>query len=178
LKGDEKAFKLLYDSYKGYCYTITVRYGIEPEERKDCMQIVFTELFKSLKKYDSTQASFKTWMTRLTINQINNYRRKKRIPVLRMHNPTEEHDSFGKVEQVNHVDNNYILTVLSKMPEQLLIVFNMAIVDGYSHQEIATELNITESASRVTLHRARQWAMERLKSLEFKAAHQTNTEQG
>jgi RNA polymerase sigma factor (sigma-70 family) len=154
-----------------------VRYGIDPDERKDCMQIIFTELFRSLKNFDSAKASFKTWMTRVLINQINNYKKKNKIKTIRIDDQKEDQFSLRQEEQTNHVDNKYILTVISSMPDHLLTVFNMAIIDGYSHQEIASELRITESASRVTLHRARQWAMERLKSLDHNTTNQKSAEQ-
>jgi RNA polymerase sigma-70 factor (ECF subfamily) len=65
------------------------------------------------------------------------------------------------------MDEKIMYNLLSKMPNKYISVFNLFIVDGYSHQEIAEKLDITESTSRVLLHRGRSWAMRELK-LHFK----------
>ena len=166
LKGTQSAFKALYNNYQGYCYTICIRYGVSTSEVKDCMQVIFMEIFKSLKNYNPKKAQFKTWLTRITINQILMHKRKARII----------YDTYSD-EKVNVVDRSFTIPIdekldeeimhdlLSKMPEKYITVFNLFIIDGYSHQEIAKAINITENTSRVLLHRARHWAMNQLKPL-------------
>ena len=61
LKGSQLAYKELYTRYKGYCYTICLRYGVQKEEIKDHLQVIFSETFRNLKKYDGKKVSFKTW---------------------------------------------------------------------------------------------------------------------
>ena len=57
LKGTQRAFKTIYENYKGYVYTICIRYGVSQIEIKDSMQIIFTEVFSSLKNYDNSKES-------------------------------------------------------------------------------------------------------------------------
>ena len=66
LKGTQSSFKAIYEMYQGYVYTICIRYGVSAIEIKDTMQIIFMEIFKSLKNYDSEKSQFKTWLTRIT----------------------------------------------------------------------------------------------------------------
>lgn len=164
LKGTQSSFKAIYEKYQGYCYTICVRYGVSTYDVKDCMQIIFMEIFKSLKSFDPTKSQFKTWLTRITINQILMQKRKIKIQY-------EDLDD-GKINLLDRsfeipvesiMDEKIMHNLLSKMPKQYISIFNLFIIDGYSHQEIALKLDISESTSRVMLHRGRSWAMKELK---------------
>lgn len=164
LGGAESAFKALYDMYSGYVYTICTRYGINTLDVKDCMQTIFMELFKSLPKYDANKSKFKTWLTRITINQILSHKRKWSKNTFTLDtDETNLIESNFSIPIEAQMDEKIMLEILSKMPEKYSSVFNLFIIDGYSHLEIANALDITESTSRITLHRGRAWAMKELK---------------
>lgn len=170
LEGTESAFKAIYEMYQAYVYTICIRYGVRPTEVKDGMQIIFMEIFKSLKNYDSNKSQFKTWLSRIAINQILMQKRKRKLDYTSLEN-----------EKINLIESNFSIPVeakmdeeilykiLSQMPPKYISVFNLFIIDGYSHQEIAKVLNISEGTSRVLLHRGRAWAMKHLE-VHFKDA--------
>lgn len=164
LKGTQSAFKAIYENYKGYVYTICIRYGVSTIEVKDMMQIIFMEIFKSLKKYDANKSRFKTWLTRITINQILMQKRKAKIDYTTLENENInliKNDFEVPIE--SKMDKEILYETLSKMPSKYITVFNLFIIDGYSHKEIAQSLNINENASRILLHRGRVWAMKELK---------------
>lgn len=164
LKGQQSAFKTLYEMYQGYVYTICVRYGVSPIEIKDQMQIIFMEIFKSLKNYDADKAQFKTWLTRITINQILLQKRKKRIDYTTLENEKINFiESKSTIPIEAKMDEEIMHKLLSRMPEKYVSVFNLFIIDGYSHAEIAEQLNISQGSSRILLHRGREWAMNELK---------------
>ncbi len=170
LKGKQLAYKALYERYKDYCFTICVRYGIPQYEIKDCMQVIFSQVFASLKKYDDSKALFKTWFSRITINQILTHKRKRKIEYLSIDASEVEVVNLEAAVQVDaQMDYETIYHILSKMPPQYITVFNLFIIDGYSHKEIAEKLNIAESTSRVLLYRGRAWAMKKLKFLKEEA---------
>jgi len=166
LKGKQSAYKALYELYKDYCFTICIRYGIPQSEVKDCLQIIFTQIFASLKRYDSKKSKFKTWLSRVTINQILIQKRNQKINYQPLENTKAEIleiDSSITVEAA--IDYDTIYHILSKMPQQYITVFNLYIIDGYSHKEIAEQLNISEGTSRILLYRGRKWAMKKLNFL-------------
>ncbi len=164
LKGTQSAFKTLYNEFKGYVYTICVRYGVAEHEVKDYMQIIFSEVFKSLSKYDPQKAQFKTWLSRITINQILQQKRKRKINYVEIDDASNSLIDSNHLEHIDiRIDENKIHEVLSKMPEKYISVFNLYIVDGYSHKEISKKLNIPENTSRTLLHRGRIWAIKMLK---------------
>lgn len=163
LKGKESAHETLYTKYKGYVYTTCVRYGIHDYEIKDCIQMIFIEVFKALDKYDSNKASFKTWLTRIAINQLLNVLRKRKVRFDALDADRDVivfHDFNSSAS--SELDHSFILHIISMMPEASRTVFNLYLMEGLSHDEIAAELGISISQSRVLLHRGREWAKERL----------------
>ncbi len=165
LKGAESAFKALYELYKAYVYTICVRYGIKSSDLADMVQTIFMQVFHGLEKFDANKSQFKTWMTKIVINQILMERRKQHIRFTALE-PSEnlnfsnsyESDIFVKMDQKE------LFNILNDMPAKYSMVFNLHVIDGYSHGEIAEQLNITVGTSRILLHRGRSWAKNAISS--------------
>lgn len=159
LNGNQLAYKKLYEKYIAYCYGICNRYTVPSTDMKDVVQIIFTQVFHSLKNYDAQKAAFKTWFTHVCINNILSYKRKAERRKYDQHfddlNGLENQFSDNPIEE--NIDKQYILSIIQQMPEKYQLVFNLFVIDGYSHEEIAKELNITSASSRVTLNRARGW---------------------
>jgi RNA polymerase sigma factor (sigma-70 family) len=100
LKGAQRSFKALYEKYQAYVYTICVRHGVSTIDIKDHMQVIFMEIFNSLDRYDATKAAFKTWITRITINQILHQKRKRNIDY-----------STGGSDDLNLIDSGFTIPV-------------------------------------------------------------------
>ncbi|MFM9950705.1 MAG: RNA polymerase sigma factor [Saprospiraceae bacterium] len=164
LKGDQRSFKALYERYQGYVYSICIRYAVSPQAVKDQMQVIFMETFQSLDRYDSTKAAFKTWMTRIAINQIIHQKRKRNFDY-----SVESLEDYSVINSEYHVsvdweiDQKELYAILNKMPEKYATAFNLSIIEGYSHSEIAELLGVPQSTTRVLVHRGRIWAMNQLK---------------
>ncbi len=162
LRGDQEACKILYEQHIAYTYGICQRYGVAQGEMKDQIQVIFSAMFKSLAQFDDSKASFKTWFTRLCIHKILDERRKKERHLNIEELTTDYNHTSNQPIGEDQLDRNYLLRILSKMPEQYQHVFNLFIMDGYKHKEIAKMLNITEGSSRIILRRARTWAQKEL----------------
>lgn len=164
IRGNEAACRALYQEFLPYCYGICKRYGVKESDLKDQVQICFTATFKSLATFDSNIASFKTWFTRITINKIlEQTKKQKRHPDFDEINDYESNMSFDNRDALDdNLDRTYILEILNQMPHQYQNVFNLHIMDGYSHKEISNLLGISVGSSRVTLTRAREWAKKAL----------------
>lgn len=164
LKGNQRSCEQLYNLYLPYCYGICKRYGIANSEIKDQIQIIFSNMFKALQSFDSKKASFKTWFTRITINNIIEERRKKsrqlQFTDVAQNQLVQEFASHSGIDQ--DMGEDYIMNILSRMPSHFRNVFNMFVIDGYSHKEIANKLEISEASSRTTLKRGRDWAKKAL----------------
>jgi len=167
IKGNEASCKKLYEQFLPYAFGICKRYGVPENDLKDQVQIIFSSTFKSLQNFDASKASFKTWFTQICINKIIDQRRKSNGNIFNKELSEMDGLLVGDDTDLIHdkLDRTYILKILSKMPQQFQCVFNMFIMDGYTHKEIAEKLNISEGSSRVILKRARSWSQEALARL-------------
>jgi len=115
------------------------------------------KIFKNLEKFDKDKGDFKSWITTITIRLCLTKLKKKKLKVLSIDDYLET-DSLVSVDQLalDNMHTSYLIQVIKELPDGYREVFNMAAIDGYSHAEIAEQLNITEQVSRARLSRARK----------------------
>ncbi len=152
-KGDSKALKMLYDTYSSTMYAICLRYMNNTDEAKDALQEGFIKVYKNISKFKFS-GSFEGWLKRIFVNTSIEQIRKRKLhydvsdvaadPTLTSHIET------GKM------DADKLLELVQKLPNGYRTVFNMYVVDGFSHKEIGKKLNITESTSKTQLFKARK----------------------
>jgi RNA polymerase sigma-70 factor (ECF subfamily) len=155
-QGQEKAFKALVDQYAPKLMAVCNRYLKDTDLAKDALQESLISIFKSIASYSGT-GSFDGWMTKITVraclSEIKNRRQLHDLTVV------DQQEVIGYDDQLPfEIDD--IVKLINELPELQKIVFNMYIVEGFSHAEISTLLNIAESSSRVYLTRARKWLQE------------------
>ena len=161
LSKDGKAQRRLYDILLPYLNVMCKRYLVNESDVKDVLQDTFINIFKNLNQFDVQKASFKTWTTKVAINNCLKYNAKNN------RNSTEElvidlHESEVTPTVFENISNEEMLVWLKKMPRSYFEVFNMFVIDGFSHDEISKLLNIDSSLSRKRLSRAREWLKKRL----------------
>ena len=155
-KAQEEVFSKLY----GRLYSICMRYSDDPDEAKDVLQNGFIKVFKGIEKYKG-DGSFEGWIKRIVINTaIDNYRRKKVKPVITDSDLT---DKIGKTtaeeEESDSIYNQVPVSVITKSVQRLSpayrTVFNLYVMEGHNHNEIAEMLNISVGTSKSNLSKAR-----------------------
>jgi len=160
LSKNGEAQRRLYDLLLPYLNVICKRYLYDASLLKDVLQEVFINIFRHLDQFDIQKASFKTWSTQIAINSCLKSNKKNR------NNKTEEllidlHEIAVEAEVIDQISNEELIKWLRKMPFQYYEVFNLHIIDGYSHDEIGKLLSINASLSRQRLSRARGWLKKR-----------------
>ncbi len=151
--GNEAAFRELYEAYKHNLFTICLRYAKERDHAQDYLQEAFISIYKNLGQFDHTKGALYTWMKRVTINTCLMDLRKGTL-------------YFVSMTEAIHVENNTedvlsklslqeMLQIISLLPPGYRTIFNMYVIDGYSHKEIAEQLGITVSTSKSQLMKAR-----------------------
>lgn len=145
-------------------YSLCIRYVGDREVAKDILHDGFIVLFSKLETYKG-EGSFEGWARRIFINTALMQMRKS--DVLKY---SEELDVVTvKVDMapsvIERLEAERLMKLICRMPVGFRTVFNMYAIEGYSHQEIAKELNITEGGSRSQLSRARLWLQERLQEI-------------
>ncbi len=153
-KGNRQAQELLYRRYSPKLYGVCLRYASDREEAKDFLQEGFIKIYKNLYKYKPT-GSFSAWLYRLMINvALENIRRNQKrknvtsLDIL-IHDPEIQETIFSNFGAKS------IIQMVQKLPKGYRIVFNLYVIEGYSHKEIAEMLDITESTSKSQLSRAK-----------------------
>lgn len=152
---ERQAQRKMVDHLSPFLYNICRRYSQNTEDAKDLLQESLVQIFNNMDKCNAKEKNtFFAWSRRVTINMA---LAKKRKRVLEVESIGEENNLFsitpGVQSKLNVQD---ILSLLKVLPQNQRLVFNLAVVDGYSHAEIAKILEIKESSSRTFLTRARK----------------------
>lgn len=118
------------------------------------MQDSFLTIFKKIPQYNN-EGSFEGWMKRITINTaLQKYREKS--PLQLVSEGINEELEEEVVLEAESVNVDVLLRLIQNLPDRYRLVFNLYVLDNYSHKEIASLLNITEGTSKSNLSRARQ----------------------
>lgn len=154
-KGSRFAQKELYEKYSRRMMGVCLRYVSDREVARDLLQDGFVKVFSSIDSY-SGLGSFEGWMRKIFVNCAIEHLRK--ADVLRgstdLDHSAELMESGSSV--ISDLSAKELLEMVQKLPEGFRFVFNMFVIEGYSHKEIGEMLHITESSSRSQLTRARQ----------------------
>lgn len=152
--GEKKCQESLVRNYAPGLLAICKRYTRDSESANDSLQESFINIFKYINSY-SGSGSFEGWMKRIAVNCSITFQKKN----FKVHfEPDVLHDSNQHCEipeVYSTLGKEDILGLLSKLPKALYLVFNMHVVEGYSHKEISKMLSISEGTSRASLSRAR-----------------------
>lgn len=166
VKKNSFAQKRLYDTYASKMFAVCIRYSDNRETAKDILQDGFVTVFEKIGTY-SGNGSFEGWMRRIFVNTALMSLRKN--DVLKYSEQIEEIPLYElqstHANIIEDIDVKVILDLIARMPVGYRTVFNLNVVEGYSHQEIAQMLGISEVASRSQLSRGKAWLQERIKKL-------------
>ena len=119
----------------------------------DVLQEAFIKIYKNLGTFN-TQASLKTWMSRIVINTSLNQLR-KRHQIIHWEQPEVTEKEFQAIPLQQYTLND-LISFIQELPVGCQLVFNMYVIEGYSHKEIAEILDISIGTSKSQLHRAKE----------------------
>lgn len=167
LKGDAKAQKELYDAYADIMLGVCYRYSKSMADAEDMLQEGFVKVFKNLKQFKGS-GELGAWIRRIMVNTAINEIKKTKIQLI---NRDDEDDT---VNLSTDDDLEILLTAkeiastIQLMPDGYRIVFNLHAIEGFSHNEIASLLNIKPVSVRSQYQRARMLLIELLQKAEVK----------
>lgn len=146
-------------------YGVCLRYVSNPDIAKDILHDGFVKVLTSIKSYRS-EGSFEGWVRRIIVNTALEYLRQRdnhlEVGLDYASNKLIEGESNGH-------DLNFFLAIVGELPPQYKTVFNLYVIDDYTHSEIAEMLDITESTSKSNYSRAKAILREKLEKVtEFK----------
>ena len=163
-EGNALAQRQLYDHFAPKMMGVCRRYLQDLAEAEDALICSFTKAFKNLDRYKA-DGPFEAWLRRITVNDcLDRIRKQKGIWMVQLDEHSEEnHDPIQST-----YSQEYLQNIIDALPIGYKTVFNLYAIEGFSHQEIAEKLKITESTSKSQLSRARQYLQKQLQTSAFK----------
>ena len=150
---DAKAQSELYKLFSSKLFSVCLKYSRNYAEAEDNLQDAFVTIFKKIGQYKS-KGSFEGWLKRITINTaLQCYRTQGVFDIVNDH---LIEDVAITIEDEDNISLDYLLKIIQELPDRYRLVFNLYVMDGYSHQDIAEMLKITTGTSKSNLARARQ----------------------
>jgi RNA polymerase sigma factor (sigma-70 family) len=154
LRGDRKMQYELYRKYAPKMYAVCLRYAGNAEEAEDILQEGFIKVFSKIGSF-RREGSFEGWIRRIFVNTaIEQFRKKIHLqPVTEYEESTIE----GKYSSVlDNLAEKDIIQLIQQLSPGYRTVFNMYVIEGYTHKQIAEALGISEGTSKSQLSRAKQ----------------------
>jgi len=162
-EGKAPSQKALVECYSELLYSVALRYTGDETKSYDLLQDAFIRIFKSFKTYDPERGSLVAWMRKIMVNVALKSLNKKNLTnsslSIEINNQYAELPSI--VASLNAED---LMKIVMELPEGYRQVFNLSVIEGFSHKDIASMLGIKEVSSRSNLSRAKQILRKKIQS--------------
>lgn len=151
--GDTKAQKMLYNALAQKMFIICYRYIKNKEDAEEILSDGFIKIFKNISRVESKEIrSIEIWIKKIMVNECLMFLRKKKM----LFYSEEEAQDIGDGNPVyEKFEAEEIFNLIVSLPVGYRTIFNLYAIEGYSHKEIAQQLQITESTSRSQLAKGR-----------------------
>tara|TARA_B100000809_G_scaffold232405_1_gene248263 strand:- start:4114 stop:4686 length:573 start_codon:yes stop_codon:yes gene_type:complete len=173
VKGDRKAQRQLYECYYSKMMGVCYRYVNNTEDAKDILQDGFVKVYSNIKKYNFN-GSLEGWIRKIIVNTaIDHYRKHKAVFFV------DDEEGYilenSKVESDDSIYSQFgvdvIMDAIQELSPAYKTVFNLNVIEGYQHKEIAAQLNISEGSSKSNLAKAKMKLRQLLKEKEARIKH-------
>lgn len=163
LANNRKAQELLYRQYYSFAMIIAQRYSRDEADAADILSQAFVKVFRSIRSFDSSKGSFKSWLKRIVINEGLDHikARKKFSDEIELELETVAAPNIDNAA-IERLDAKELMTMIQQLPPATHAVFILYAVDGYNHREIATKLAISEGTSKWHLSEARKFLQQKI----------------
>lgn len=158
VKGDRVCQKMLYDRFASKMFGVCLRYAPDYQIAEDILQEGFVKAFRNLDRF-RFEGSFEGWLRKIMVNTAIEMHRRKNIlySIVDVENTEVEWLDENALSKLAAED---IMNMIASLSPGYKTVFNLYAIEGFSHKEIAEQLNISEGTSKSQLARARYILME------------------
>jgi RNA polymerase sigma factor (sigma-70 family) len=172
-QSDRKAQRLLYEKFSPLMLAVCRRYCGQLEIAEETMSNGFVKVFKNIGQYEN-KGSFEGWVRKIMVRESLDYIKTKKDFIISV-------DTFLPYEEpsenfANHLEAEELLALIDTLPNGYKEVFNLYIIEGLKHHEIAELLEISENTSKSQLMKARlalQKKLEEIKEQEQRSYQQS-----
>lgn len=165
IDGNREAQKVLYDRLAPRMFPVCIRYIGDRSLAEDILQEGFITLFSKLENFKG-EGSFEGWARKIFVNTALMSLRKK--DALKVSDDLENARGLKSesVTQIQNIGYKELMSLIMTLPPGFRTIFNLYVIEGYSHKEISDMLGISETTSRTQLSRARIWLQNKIKDNE------------
>lgn len=161
-----KLQRALYEQYHRLMFAVCLRYADNSDDAQDIMQEGFIRVFRKVGTFRG-QGSFEGWVRRIMVNTaIEHYRRNSRFMMVDVE---EARDVKLDATALTSMSRDEIINLINQMPVGYRTVFNLYVIEGYSHQEISVTLNISVGTSKSQLSRAKKILQDKIDNMNRRA---------
>ncbi len=160
LKGNRKAQDTLYEEYASKCYGICLRFSRRSEDAQDIFQDGMVKVYAALKTLQNADLLW-PWMKSIIIRTALNYYPRN---ILKHYDISDGEIQIedSTQDQLESMEVEGLIELISQLPDSLRNVFNLYVIDGYKHREIAEMMNISVNTSKSHLRDARLYLQKEL----------------
>ncbi|MEN9699230.1 MAG: hypothetical protein RLZZ301_428 [Bacteroidota bacterium] len=165
IAGRPKAQKALFDKYAPKLFSVCLRYMKDRMRSEDVLQDSLVKIYAKLPEY-KFEGAFEGWLRKIAVNSCLDQLRKDQ----KLLSDLNVDDVSYRIERQDFIAEKLmaddLMKLIQALPDGYRVVFNMFAIEGFSHQEIAAHLNITESTSKSQYLRARAYLRERIEKID------------
>ena len=165
LKGNAQAQRALYEKYKVKWFMICLRYAHNKSEAEDMLQEGLISVFKDLRQFDSKKAAFSAWSNKVMMNAALQHLRKLKKLNFNQNVDDYENDFISSENVFDQLGAKELTRFVQDLPDGYRVVFNLYVIEGYKHKEIADILSISENTSKTQLLKAKKMLRKRLETV-------------
>lgn len=164
IRQDPACQRLLFEKHAGRMMGVCLRYSQDGMEAEDMMQDAFIKVFNYINQF-KFEGSFEGWIRRIVVNTCIRHLERKKMSFKEI----EDHQSgMPQIDPsaFTHLGEEDLMKLISALPEGYRTVFNLSVIEGYSHDEIAEILHIQAGTSRSQLVKARKMLQSQILQLQ------------
>ncbi len=157
IKCDLRAQKYFYKKYYSLLMAVCLRYAPDRETAVNLLNESYLKIFESLPKYSKRKGQLKSWMYRIAMNHcIDHCRKESRRR--RYEEGWEDHTPEPYIENtaISDLSTEELMSLVQSLSPSYRMVFNLFVIEGMSHEEIADHLKVSIGSSKSNLHKARK----------------------
>jgi len=163
-RNDAKCQHRLFEQFAGKMMTVCLRYAHDRKEAEDMLQEAFIRIFGHINQY-RFEGSLEGWIRRIVVNTALNILQKRKIRFVASEAEIESSVTVN-TDALSKLGTDDLLKLISQLPDGYRLVFNLYVIEGYDHTEIAQILKISPVTSRTQLLKARSVLKTKIENLQ------------
>jgi RNA polymerase sigma factor (sigma-70 family) len=154
IAGDRRMQEELYRRFASKMYAVCLRYANNADDAQDLLQEGFIKVYRNLHRFRA-EGSFEGWIRRVFVNTSIEHFRKKSTKMSMVTDKEESNIEDADITALQRLAEKDIINIIQELSPGYRTVFNLYVVEGYSHKEIGDLLGISEGTSKSQLARAK-----------------------